>query len=63
MTEFDVAIVIRVATGTLGAAVKYAEVVMESLPLDPGPAHLRSSWIDEVLRVKDRAPARQEDPR
>lgn len=51
-TEFDVTIVIRVGTGTLQAAIKYAEGVTESLPLDPGPAHLRSSWIESVIMVQ-----------
>ena len=51
-TEFDVTIVIRVGTGTLQAALKYAEGVTESLPLDPGPAHLRSSWIESVIMVQ-----------
>ena len=39
-TEFDVRLVIRVATGTLEAAVEYAKGVAADLPLDPGPAHL-----------------------
>lgn len=50
-TEFDITIVVRVCTGTLGAAVEYANAVTEALPVDPGPAHLRSSWIESVQMV------------